>query len=205
MLQSTHRPSTLTAKKYHAIGGAWIGAARQRMGTVSGSDFAVGVAWACALLFAVSSTHKATMLARGSASGDPVVASMAPDARAPFVLAGAAAVELGVLGLLLLERSAGLVIAAVIIAAYALLMRRIDPETPCHCFSGSSATRAGSASVRNVILGAACAAAAICSLTLDPAHETSAAAGVAIATLAVVAAFEALSRFAAGVQAGAVR
>lgn len=166
------------------------------------ADFAAGVAWACALLLALSSTHKLAVLLRGAAATEPLLVSHGWTGRASTLLSFVVAAEVATLLLLLLEHTAGLAASAVLIGGYAVLTRGMDADTPCHCFSGSSATRARSAVVRNTALAGVCAAAAIGSTIVDQTFQTPAAVGMSVVVLAMVGAFEALDRFAANIRTG---
>ncbi len=124
-------------------------------------SLAYGLALALAVLFGSAAGHKLVAVNAGGAGNHPLVAGRGAFARRPVaVMLGAAAAEAGLAALLVLAPSAGLLLAAAVLATYALELRHIDPDAPCHCFAATTTATARTAIRRNLAVAALSLAAA---------------------------------------------
>jgi hypothetical protein len=153
-----------------------------------------GIRIGVAFVFAAASAHKTSAITRGTWRAHPVIQASGFGGRSVVWVAGAAATEVGVAVSLVLAPVPGLAGATIVLGIYAALLRRLDPNSPCHCFGSGSRTRAGTAVKRNYVLAVACLASAGIQFAGNSAATLSDGMGFAVVLLGALAGWEVLDR-----------
>lgn len=150
-----------------------------------------GLAICFVVPIAVAAAHKALVLARGAAADEPLIRVRGWTARRPrAAIVAATAAEIAVAVLLVAEPAAGFACMVALTLGYAVALRALRPEEPCHCFGAADPDQDARGAVRRnlamaLLAAAACAALVTGAVGLEP---LSSAAGTAALIIAAVSA-----------------